>query len=270
MNLLAKKNIKKGNLIKMGYPNDLLSSRSIIKHGKYALIAPEGLVNNVIPGFENCIISILGSPKLGASFVDYIVTMQKDGKNSDGFGGQEDVETFVYVIEGKIKAAAGEQEFVLEESGYLYCPPGTKMYLENNWGGDSRLFLYKQKYRPLEGRKPWVYSNHTNKIEYRIYDGMHNVNIKDLLPTDIDFDMNFHILSFDPAACHPFIETHVQEHGAYLLSGEGMYNLDNQWVPVKKGDYIFMGPYVHQAAYAVGKENLTYVYSKDCNRDAAL
>jgi glyoxylate utilization-related uncharacterized protein len=123
---------------------------------------------------------------------------------------------------------------------------------------------------PVEGRKPWVYSNHTNKIEYRIYDGMHNVNIKDLLPTDIDFDMNFHILSFDPAACHPFIETHVQEHGAYLLSGEGMYNLDNQWVPVKKGDYIFMGPYVHQAAYAVGRENLTYVYSKDCNRDAAL
>ena len=38
----------------MGYPKDLLASRSIIEHGKYALIAPEGLVNNVIPGFENC------------------------------------------------------------------------------------------------------------------------------------------------------------------------------------------------------------------------
>src|SRR5688500_4885610 len=125
----------------MGYPKDLLASRSIIEHGKYALIAPEGLVNNVIPGFENCIISILGSPKLGASFVDYIVTMQKDGKNSEGFGGQEDVGTFVYVIEGKIKAAAGEQEFVLDESGYLYCPPGTKMYLENQSDGDSKLFL---------------------------------------------------------------------------------------------------------------------------------
>lgn len=32
----------------MGYPKDLLSSRSIIKPGQYALIAPEGLVNNVI------------------------------------------------------------------------------------------------------------------------------------------------------------------------------------------------------------------------------
>lgn len=254
----------------MGYPKDLLSSRSIIKHGLYALIAPEGLVNNVVPGFENCIISILGSPKLGASFVDYIITMQEGGKNAAGFGGQDDVETFVYVIEGKVQAKADEQEFVLSDSGYLYCPPGTTMYLENIAEGDSRVFLYKQKYRPLEGKKPWVYSGHSNDIEYRDYDDMHNVHIKDLLPTDIDFDMNFHILSFDPAACHPFIETHVQEHGAYLLSGEGMYNLDNEWIPVKKGDYIFMGPYVQQAGYAVGREPLTYVYSKDCNRDAEL
>lgn len=254
----------------MGYPKDLLSSRSVIKHGKYALIAPEGLVNNVIPGFHLCHISILGSPKLGASFVDYYVTMKNRGGNNEGFGGQEDVQTFVYILEGKIKASADDKEFILEESGYLYCPPGVKMYLENMNDGDSKLFLYKQKYRPLEGRKPWVISGHANRIEFRNYDDMHNVHIKDLLPADLDFDMNFHILSFDPAASHPFIETHVQEHGAYILSGEGMYNLDNKWIPVKKGDYIFMGPYVHQAAYAVGRENLTYVYSKDCNRDAEL
>src|SRR4051812_47191621 len=115
----------------MGYPKDLLTSRSIIEHGKFALIAPEGLVNNVIPGFENCVISILGSPKLGANFVDYIVTMQNGGKNSEGFGGQADIQTFVYVIDGKVKATVGEEEFILEESGYVYCPPGTKLYLEN-------------------------------------------------------------------------------------------------------------------------------------------
>jgi (S)-ureidoglycine aminohydrolase len=254
----------------MGYPKDLLSSRSIIKHGLYALIAPEGLVNNVIPGFENCSISVLASPKLGASFVDYMVTMHKGGRNSTGFCGQENVECFVYVLGGKVKASADEQDFTLEESGYLYCPPGTKMYLENLGEEDSRLFLYKQKYKPLEGKKPWIVSGHANHIEFRDYDDMSNVHIKDLLPADIDFDMNFHILSFDPAASHPFIETHVQEHGAYLLSGEGMYNLDNEWIPVKKGDYIFMGPYVHQAAYAVGREPLAYVYSKDCNRDPEL
>ncbi|MFC5603812.1 (S)-ureidoglycine aminohydrolase [Sporosarcina koreensis] len=255
----------------MGYPKDILSSRSIIKPGQYALIAPEGLVNNIIPGFENCRISILASPKLGADFVDYMVTMHEGGKNSEGYCGEEDVQSFVYVISGKVKAKADDQEFILEESGYLYCPPGVTMYLENMEAGDSRLFLYKRKHIPLkDGRKPWVVSGHANDIEYMDYDDMHNVHLKDLLPMDLEFDMNFHILSFDPAASHPFVETHYQGHGAYLLSGEGMYNLDNEWIPVKKGDYIFMAPYVHQAAYAVGREPLTYVYSKDCNRDASL
>ena len=64
--------------------------------------------------------------------------------------------------------------------------------------------------------------------------------------------MNMHILSFAPGASHGYIETHVQEHGAYILSGQGVYNLDNNWIPVKKGDYIFMGAYSLQAGYGVG------------------
>ncbi|MTW87452.1 (S)-ureidoglycine aminohydrolase [Virgibacillus dakarensis] len=254
----------------MGYPNDILTSRAVVKPGKYMILPPEGLVNNVIPGFENVSMSILSSPKTGAKFVDYVGTFHKDGKNKQGFGGQDDVETFIYVLGGKLKAWADEEEFTLEQGGYLYCPPSVTMYLENLRDGDSRFFLYKQKYTPLEGHTPWVYAGNSNENEEVIYDDMENVHIQDLLPTDIAFDMNFHILTFDPAASHPFVETHYQQHGAYLLSGEGMYNLDNEWIPVKKDDYIFMGTYCLQAAYAVGREKLSYVYSKDCNRDASL
>ncbi|SDI60755.1 (S)-ureidoglycine aminohydrolase [Natribacillus halophilus] len=254
----------------MSYPSDLLSSRAIIKPGKFALIPPQGLVNNIIPGFENSEISILASPKLGASFVDYKVTMHEGGKNTQGFG-DEGVETFVYVIEGKIKAYTDDETFTLTESGYMYCPPGKRMYLENMQSEDARLALYKQKYEPLDAySEPWVVSGHANEIKGEIYQDMENVRLKDLLPTDLVFDMNFHILTFDPAGSHPFIETHVQEHGAFLLTGEGMYNLDNEWIPVKKDDYIWFGPYVQQACYAVGREPFSYVYSKDCNRDAKL
>lgn len=254
----------------MGYPTDLLSNRAIIQPGKFALIPPTGLVNNIIPGFEECTMSILSSPKLGASFVDYILTFHEGGKNTAGFGGEDNIETFVYVLEGKVKASADKEEFVLEAGGYLYCPPSTTMYLENLVAGDSKLFLYKQKHTPLKDKAPWVVSGNTNDIEEFEYDGMANMRLKDLLPVDIAFDMNFHILTFDPAGSHPFIETHVQQHGAYLLSGEGMYNLDNNWIPVKKDDYIFMGPYCLQATYAVGREKLSYLYSKDCHRDESL
>jgi (S)-ureidoglycine aminohydrolase len=99
---------------------------------------------------------------------------------------------------------------------------------------------------------------------------MKTVHIKDLLPIDIGFDMNMHILAFEPGSCHPFVETHVQEHGAYVLSGEGLYLLDNEWIPVKKDDFLWMGAYVTQAAYGIGKDWFAYIYSKDCNRDVIL
>lgn len=253
----------------MGYPNDLLTSRSIINHGSFAIIAPEGLVNNVVPGFENCRISILASPKLGASFVDYIITMNKGGRTTKGFGGNG-IETFVYCIEGEIKVTLKNEEYIIESGGYVYCTPWETMNLENIYGSDSKIFLYKQKYQPLEDYEPWVVVSNIKEQDEVDYDNMANVKIIDFLPKDLAFDMNFHILTFYPGACHPFIETHVQEHGAYLLSGEGLYNLDNTWIPVKKNDYIWFGPYVPQCCYGVGRENLSYIYSKDCNRDVIL
>lgn len=253
----------------LGYPKGILSSRSIVKKNNYALIEPAGRVKNVVPGFENCEMTILGSPKLGAGFVDYIIKMAPGGGNSAGFGGGG-VETFVYCISGEVTASAGEESFSLAAGGYLYCPPEAKMYLSNDSGSDCRLFLYKQRYVPVSGAAPWVVSGNTGNIEFRDYEDMANVHIKDLLPTDIAFDMNIHILSFDPGGCHPMVETHYQEHGAYILTGEGVYNLANEWIPVQKEDYLYMSAYSLQAAYGVGLEPFSYIYSKDCNRDPEL
>jgi (S)-ureidoglycine aminohydrolase len=82
--------------------------------------------------------------------------------------------------------------------------------------------------------------------------------------------MNMHILKFEPGASHGYLETHVQQHGMYFLQGKGMYNLDNDWMPLEKGDYVFMDSYCPQACYAVGREDYVYIYSKDCNRDIQL
>ncbi|EEN5289260.1 cupin domain-containing protein [Salmonella enterica subsp. enterica serovar Enteritidis] len=228
-----------------GYRDDLLANRAIVKHGNYALLTPDGLVKNIIPGFENCDVTILSTPKLGASFVDYLVTLHQNGGNQQGFGG-EGIETFLYVITGNIEAKAEGKTFSLTQGGYLYCPPGEMMTFSNAQTEDSQL-------------------------ERIHYEGMEDVILLDFLPKELGFDMNMHILSFEPGASHGYIETHVQEHGAYILSGQGVYNLDNNWVPVKKGDYIFMGAYSLQAGYGVGRgEAFSYIYSKDCNRDVMI
>lgn len=253
----------------VGYRQDLLSNRSVVKK-KYALIEPDGLVKNIIPGFEKCDITILGSPKLGASFVDYLVTIYAEGKNELGFG-ENDVETLFYVLDGSLEVKAGAEAYSLDKGGFVYCPPGTKLYFHNESGNVVKAFMYKRRYTRLEGSEPYVVTGNTEDMEWTIYEGMEDVLVKDFLPKDLAFDCNFHILSFKPGASHGYVETHVQEHGAYCLSGQGMYNLDNDWIPVKKGDYLFMGAYCLQACYAVGRdENFAYVYSKDCNRDVTL
>ncbi|AYW47228.1 (S)-ureidoglycine aminohydrolase [Tetragenococcus osmophilus] len=254
----------------MGYLDGLLESRSVIKKNDFAIITPDGLVNNVIPGFEDSDVSILGSKKLGASFVDYIITMHQNGKNERGFGG-EGIETFVYVVSGKLEVSDDKETHELTSGGYAYFPVGQLMYLRNAQADETEIFLYKKRYEPLEGYEAYKVVDNVDDLEAIEYEGMKDVLLWDLLPKDLGFDMNFHILSFEPGASHGYVETHYQEHGAYLLSGKGMYNLDNQWYPVQKGDYIFMGAYVQQAAYGVGRgEPLKYLYSKDCNRDPEI
>jgi len=254
---------------KIGYPGDILQSRAVIKKNLYALIPPEGLVRNRIPGFENCEITILASPKLGASFVDYLVTMLPGGRNAGGFGG-EGIETFVFVLSGAVRAGDGTKDYDLGTNGFLFVPAGRRLFLENAASGNSELFLYKRRFRPLpDGKMPATVCGNTDRIASYDYEGMKDVQLTDLLPVDDpSFDMNFHILSFEPGASHGYVETHVQEHGALILEGEGMYNLDNEWIPVRKGDYIFMASYCLQAGYGVGREGpFRYLYSKDCNRD---
>ncbi|MGX7092688.1 (S)-ureidoglycine aminohydrolase [Hutsoniella sourekii] len=254
-----------------GYRDGLLTSRGVIKKNNYAIIPHDGLVNNSIPGFENVKISILGSPRLGASFSDYIAEFEKGGKNELGFGGPGQ-QTFVYVVSGKLIVKDDQESHELTEGGYAYFPEGQLMYLENGQDEVTEVFLYKRAYEAIEGHEAYKVVGNKNDLEPIEYEGMKDVLLWDFLPTDdFGFDMNIHILSFEPGASHGYIETHYQEHGAYLLSGQGMYNLDNEWFPVEKGDYIFMAAYTQQAAYAVGRdEPLAYVYSKDANRDPGV
>jgi len=255
----------------IGYREGLLESRARIKKGEYALIPHDGLVQNAVPGFENVNITIMATPKLGASFSDYIVEFLKDGKNELGFGGKG-VQTFAYVISGKLNVSDGKETYELTEGGYAYFPVNEKMYFENGQDEMTEVFLYKRAYEEIKGHKAYRIVGNKKDLTPIEYEGMTDVLLWDFLPTDdFGFDMNIHILEFQPGASHGYIETHYQEHGAYLLSGKGMYNLDNNWYPVEKGDYIFMGRYVPQAAYGVGRdEPLAYIYSKDANRDPGV
>ncbi|QWT17966.1 (S)-ureidoglycine aminohydrolase [Collinsella sp. zg1085] len=254
-----------------GYRDDILANRSIVRRN-WALIEPDGCVKNVIPGFENCDITILGSPKLGATFADYLITVHEGGNNTQGWG-RSGEELFLYIFDGTLKVSDGEQEQIITAGGYIYVPEDKQIFFENASHEPAHGFMYKRLYDRLEGFEAHTVIGNINDVDWVEYEGMSDVLVKDFLPSasNLGFDMNMHILLFKPGASHGYIETHFQEHGAYIYSGQGMYVLDDEWLPVKKGDYLYMGAYCPQAAYAVGRdEDFAYIYSKDCNRDVAL
>ncbi|MBW9849321.1 (S)-ureidoglycine aminohydrolase, partial [Escherichia coli] len=144
---------------------------------------------------------------------------------------------------------------------YIYCPPGSLMTVVNGQAGERKIFLYKRRYIPVEGHAPWLVSGNDSELERIQYEGMDDVILLDFLPKELGFDMNMHILSFAPGASNGYIETHVQEHGADILSGQGVYNCDNNWSRWKKGEYIFLGAYALKAGYGVGRgDGFSYVY----------
>lgn len=256
----------------VGYREDLLNTRSVIKKNNWVLLEPDGLVKNSIPGYENCDVTILGSPAMGASFVDYLVTAHENGRNLKGIGG-EGVETFLYVIEGEVTVNNNDQKADLTAGGYFFSPASNNICFENKGKNDAKLLVYRRRYNALEGYSAHAVVGNENDLPWIPYEGMENCFVRDFLPagSDFGFDMNIHVLRFNLGASHGYIETHLQEHGMYFLSGKGMYRVDDEWIPVKKGDYMFLDAYCPQACYGVGREDdLIYIYSKDCNRDIDL
>lgn len=247
----------------------LLSSRARIVPGYYALLPQKGRVENVLPNLTKCKASILASPKLGAGFASYVFELEAEGGTTLPFGGENEIEMFLYVNEGILFAEAEGERRSLKKGGYIYVPPGKTLQFKCP-SVSAEVFLYKNHFRPLHEKMPWTVWGDIETLEWSPCDGKDNLLCKNLLPSDITFDIGFHILLFKEGGCHSFVETHLQEHGAYILQGQGMYLLDTTWSPVEKGDFIWMGPYVPQAAYGIGRGEFAYIFSKDCNRDITL
>ena len=87
---------------------------------------------------------------------------------------------------------------------------------------------------------------------------------------DLRHDMHVNIVSFQPGGAIPFPETHVMEHGLYVLEGKAVYLLNTDWVEVEAGDFMWLRAFCPQACYAGGPGPFRYLLYKDVNRHARL
>ena len=89
-------------------------------------------------------------------------------------------------------------------------------------------------------------------------------------PDDVRHDMHVNIVNFEPGGAITFPETHVMEHGIYVLEGKAVYLLNEDWVEVQAGDFLWLRAFCPQACYAGGPDRFRYLIYKDMHRHMKL
>jgi (S)-ureidoglycine aminohydrolase len=225
----------------------------------YALITPDGYVPSTFPGWTGATIHVLISGAMGARFSQYLIVLTSEAR---GIGETGDAEWFVYVISGS--ALVNEQ--ALAEGGFAYLPPSTAYGIAGA-SGDARLLIFAKLYEPLAGEDPpAAFTGHEDGLAETPLLGDPHARLKVLIPDTPAADMAINILTYDPGATLPFVETHVMEHGMLFLAGSGVYRLDADWHPVTRGDALWLAPYCPQWFIAAGPDPARYIYYKDVNR----
>lgn len=231
----------------------------------YAVMPPEGILESRLPGFDATLIRFHTSPAMGADFVQALIEI---APNAGTTGPRDDgLEHFFYVLDGEAAIGPDDGPATLAAGGFCYVPAGTAYIVRASEGG-ARAIWIKKRYVRAAGIAPrGAFDGHRDAVPKinkhtrgRVWQAL-------LGEADLSMDMEVNILSFTPGTHFPFVETHVMEHGAYMLEGQGLYLLGREWHECWTGDFIWMGPYVPQQFYATGWSEASYLLYKNVNRD---
>jgi (S)-ureidoglycine aminohydrolase len=230
---------------------------------RHALIAPDGHVSSSLPDVDKATAVVLISPAMGTELTQLLLTFQTGG--SAGFASSE-TEGFAYLLRGSVKLELAGKVYSLESGGFVFAPAGVAWKLTQPAEG-TQVNLFFKRFVPLEGKAiPEPMIGHESQFVGQPYLGDEDATLQILLPDRPEFDMAVNIFTYNPGACLPFVETHIMEHGLLMLSGKGVYRLEECWYPVQAGDCIWMAPYCPQWFTAMGKVPARYLYYKDVNR----
>ena len=249
-------------------PGAIGHNRGVVRRN-HAFIPPEGVLKSRLPAYADTVAYFLAAPSLGAGFVQLILDIAPGGGTAAVV--VPDVQHFFYVLSGTaILGLDGATE--MGPGGYAYVPPGASFTLRNTGTEPARVLTVRKRYEPAPGllpppaftgqRNDAAATNHTG-LEGRGF--LHLTGFGDLRH---DFEMN--LMFFDPGTCFPAVETHIMEHGLYMLEGQGLYFLGRDWHEIWEGDFIWMGSFCPQQFYPTGQGRAAYLLYKNVNRDVAL
>lgn len=240
-------------------------NRALTKPGQYIILPRAARVLSTIPNFAHTQAQVMTTPVLGARFTEYELLVHPGGGTVEPI--QDEFEHFLFVIEGAVTFTLNGEDHAFTTGGFAWLPPGSRFALANGSDALTRMLWLRRRYEPVAGipvPAPIV----ANEKDVAAMPEDTYVE-KHLIPYDDDlgFDMAFNLLIFQPGIYFSFVESHIMEHGLYMLDGRGVYYLNGDYLEVQKDDYIYMAPYCPQFFYATGWETGRYILYKDINRD---
>lgn len=260
---------------------ELLGSRTRVE-ARYALIPIEGVPLSRLPEWPEAEVQVLAAPALGARFAEYRIHMPPETEGAHA--GDGEIEHFLFVLAGaveldleaggpaagsRVAEAAGTDTHRLDAGGYALLPPSAGYRVRAE--GGATLLLLRKRYEPLPGGgefAPVVGSE--QEVRGEVYMGDEGALLQSLIPPDLSYDLAMNIFTFETGHSLPVTETHVMEHGLYVLAGKGLYYLGGTWMEVEASDFIWMGPFCPQSYYATGPTATRYIYYKNVNREIPL
>jgi (S)-ureidoglycine aminohydrolase len=254
----------------------MLTGRAVFTEA-YAVI-PRGcfsdIVTSLLPGWRETRLWMIARPMSGfaETFSQYVVEVQPGG-GSDTPDNDPQAQSVLFVTHGLITLTIDGQGYELDAGGYAYIPAGAKWTLLAEGKDPARFQWIRKIWEPAEGlSKPEAFVTSDRDVKPTAMPDTQGrwATTRFVDPADLRHDMHVTIVTFQPGGLIPFEETHVMEHGLFVLQGKATYKLNKDWVEVEAGDFMWLRAYCPQACYAAGPEPFRYLLYKDVNRHARL
>ena len=229
------------------------------------------IVTSFFPAWTGTRAWILARPLSGfaETFAQYAMEVQPGG-GSDAPEPDPRAEGVIFVAEGTGTLTIDGQPHALGGGSYAFLPPSALWTLRAT--SLLKFHWIRRSYVPARGVPaplPFVTSDADTPVRW-----MPNTDLWGTTrfadPEDLSHDMHVNIVTFRPGGRIPFAETHVMEHGLYVLEGTARYLLNTDWVEVGPGDFMWLRAFCPQACIATGDEPFRYLLYKDVNRHPAL
>ncbi len=255
---------------------DLLSGRAVFTTA-YAVIPGNvmtDIVTSRLPHWTGARFWVLARPLSGfaESFSQYIGELQPGGgcRRPETEAG---VQAVLFVTQGELSLEYGGETHHLAPGGYAYIPPDGEWSLGNESSEPVLFHWVRKRYEAVEGLEaPDFFVTSDKAVPPTAMpdtDGKW-ATTRFADPDDLRHDMHVNIVTLEPGAVIPFTETHVMEHGLYVLEGKAVYRLNRDWVEVEAGDYMWLRAFCPQACYAGGPGKFRYLLYKNVNRHMPL